>query len=54
MFYVLEVRRNLISGSLLSGTGYTFLFQPNIIIVTKYESFVEKCYVSDGLFEINI
>lgn len=49
-----EVRRNLISVSLLSGAGYTLLFQSTKVIITEYGSFVGKNYLSDGLYVINI
>ena len=52
--HVSEVRKNLISGSLLIRDGYKIIFESNKVVVTKNDNFIGRGYVSDGLFELDI
>ena len=44
MFHVPEIRKNLVSASLLSKKGFRIVLKFNKVIVTKSEMFVGKGY----------
>ena len=54
MLYVPEVRKNLVSGSLLNKHGFRMVFETDKVILSKYGMYVGKGYVSDGLFKLNV
>ena len=47
--YVPNIRKNLVFGSLLNKHGFCMVFESNKIILSKYEMYVGKGYVSNGL-----
>jgi len=49
--YVPEVRRNLISGTLLVQQGYKLVFESNKVIITKGLNFIGKRFLCDGLIK---
>ena len=51
---VQNIRRNLVSGSLLIQVGYKLVFESNKVIITKFGSFIGRGYLCDGLFKLNI
>ena len=53
MLYVPEIRKNLVSGSLLNKHGFRMVFEANKVVVSKSGMFVGKGYVSNGLFKLN-
>jgi hypothetical protein len=48
-----NIRRNLVSGSLLIQAGYKLVFESNKVVITKFGSFVGRGYLCDGLFKLN-
>ena len=52
--YVPEIRKNLISASLLVQLGYKVILESNKVVISKREIFIEKDFVSEGLFKINM
>ena len=49
VLYVPDMKRNLISGELLSKLGIKVVFESGI---SKYENFVGKGYSSDGMIKL--
>ena len=54
VLYVLDIRKNLVFGSLLSKNGFRLVFESNKFVLTKNGMYVGKGYLSDGLFKLNI
>ena len=52
--HVPEIRKNLISGSLLNLQGFKLVFESSKVVISKNNVFVGKGYVCDGLFKLNI
>ena len=53
MLYVPEIRKNLVSSSLLNKHGFRMVFEANKVVVSKSRMFVGKGYVSNGIFKLN-
>ena len=45
-----SIKKNLISGSLICRDGFKLVFESNKCVLSKYGTFVGKCYESGGLF----
>ena len=54
VLYVPEIRKNLVSGSLLSKHGFRMVFELDKVVLTKAGMYVGKGYMSDGLFKLNV
>ena len=54
VLFVSEIRKNLLSGSLLSRYGFRMVFETYIVTLSKAEMYTRKSYMIDGLFKINI
>jgi len=55
VYHVLDVKKNLISASLLIQLGYEVLFASNKVVITRDDTFVCKGYLTgDGLFKLNV
>ena len=54
VLHVPEIRKNLISGSLLSKHGFKLTFVADKFVLSKNEVYVGRGYVCDGLFKENI
>lgn len=54
VFHVPNIRKNLVSGSLLSKKGFKLVFESDKFVHTKGEMFVEKGYLNDGLFKLSV
>ena len=54
VLHVPEIRKNLMSGSLLSKKGFKLVFVSNNFILTKNGMYVGKGYMSNGLFKMNV
>ena len=54
VLYVPEIRKNLVSRSLLSKHGFRIVFESNKVTLTKSGMFVGKGYATDGLFKLNV
>lgn len=54
VLYVPEIRKNLVSGSLLSKHGFKMVFVSDKFILSKNEVYLGKGYVSEGLFKMSV
>ena len=54
VLYVLEIRKNLVFGSLLNRHGFQLVFYSNKFVLSKSEMYVEKGYMSDVVWKINL
>ena len=54
VLHVLEIRKNLVSGSLLSKKGIKLVFVLDNFILTKNGIYVGKGYMRNGLFKMNV
>ena len=54
VLHVPEIRKNLVSGSLLSKKGFKLVFVSDNFILTKNRIYVGKRYMSNGLFKMNV
>jgi hypothetical protein len=52
--YVPSIKKNLVSGSLLCRDGFKIMLDLNKWILSKYETFAGKGYVSRGLFRLSL
>jgi hypothetical protein len=52
--HVPSIKKILVSGSLLCRDGYKLEFESNKCILSKYGTFVGKCYDSGGLFRFSV
>ena len=54
MLHVPDIRKNLVSGSLLSKNGFRLIFESDKFVLTKNWMYVGKSYMSNGLFKLNV
>ena len=54
VLHVPKIRKNLVSGSLLSKKGFKLVFVSDNFILTKNGMYVGKGYMSNGLFKMNV
>ena len=54
VLHVPEIRKNLISGSLLSKNGFKMVFESDKFVLSKGGMYVGKGYLSKGLFKLNV
>uniref|UniRef100_A0A2N9EQN5 Integrase catalytic domain-containing protein n=1 Tax=Fagus sylvatica TaxID=28930 RepID=A0A2N9EQN5_FAGSY len=54
VLHVPDIRKNLVSGSLLSKNGFQLVFESEKFLLTKNGMLVGKGYLSDGLFKMNV
>ena len=54
VLHVPDIRKNLVSCSLLSKNGFKLGFESDKFVLTKNGVYVGKGYMSNGLFKINI
>ena len=54
VYHVPEVRKNLVSGSLLNKHGFKLVFESDKVILSKSGIFVGKGYMYEGMFKMNI
>ena len=54
VLFVPELRKNLISGSILSKHGFKIVIESDKIVLSKSGMYVGKGYVVDGLFKMNV
>ena len=52
--HVPSIKKNLVSGSQLCRDGYKIVFESNKCILSKYGTFVGKCYDNEGLFHLSL
>ena len=54
VLHVLEIRKNLVSGPILSKKGFKQVFESDRFILTKAGMYVGKRYLAEGLFKLNV
>jgi len=54
VLHIPDIRKNLISGSILSKKGYRMVFESDKFVLTKGGMYVGKDYLVDGLFKVNV
>ena len=54
ILFVPEIRKNLVSASLLSKKGSKLVFESDKLVLTKGGTFMGKEYMSEGLFKLNV
>ena len=54
VLHVPDIRKNLISGSILSKKDFRIIFESNKFILTKNEMYVGKGYLVDGFFKAKV
>ena len=54
VLYVPEIRKNLVSGSLLNSHGFWLVFESNKFILSKSGMYVGKGYMSDDMWKLNV
>ena len=53
VYHISDIRKNLISTSLLVQQGYKVAFESNRVVITKHGVFIGKGYICDGLFKLS-
>ncbi|XP_057495650.1 uncharacterized protein LOC130780646 [Actinidia eriantha] len=53
VLYMPDIRKNLVSGSLLVKHGFKLVFESDKLVILKNGVYIRKGYVFDGLFKIN-
>ena len=54
VLYVPEIRKNLVSGPLLSKKGFKLVFESDKFVLTKAGMYIGKGYLTDGMFKLNV
>ena len=54
VLYVSEIRKNLVSGSLLNNHGFKLVFESNKFVLSKSGMYARKWYMSDGIWKLNV
>jgi hypothetical protein len=54
VFYIADIRKNLVYSSLLSKNNFKIIFENNKFVLTKNKMFVRSEYVCNDIFKINI
>ena len=54
VLYVLEIRKNMVSSSLLNSHGFQMVFESNKFVLSKSGMYVRKGYMSNGMWKLNV
>ena len=54
VLHVPEIRKNLISGSMLSKKGFKMVFESDKMVLSKAGIYIGRGYLCDGLFKANV
>ena len=54
VLYVPEIRKYLVSGSLLNGHGFLLVFESDKFVLSKSGMYVGKGYMSGGMWKLNV
>ena len=54
VLYVPEIRKNLVSGSLLNSHGFRLVFESDKFVLSKSGMYVGKWYMSGGIWKLNV
>lgn len=54
VLHVPDIRKNLVSGSVLVKRGFRLVFESDKFILSKFGMFLGKGYLSEGLFKLSV
>ena len=54
VLYVPEIRKNLVSGSLLNSHGFQMVFESDKFVLSKSGMYLGKGYMSNGMWKLNV
>jgi len=54
VLHVPDIKKNLVSASLLVRHGFKVVLESNKVVITKNGSFIGKGYLVNGLFSLNV
>ncbi|GJV60659.1 pol polyprotein [Tanacetum coccineum] len=54
VLYVLEIRKNLVSGWLLNKFGFRLVFESDRFVLSKNQMYVGRGYAMNGMFKLNV
>ncbi|GJZ56410.1 pol polyprotein [Tanacetum coccineum] len=54
VLYVLEIRKNLVSGWLLNKFGFSLVFESDKFVLSKNQMYVGRGYAMNGMFKLNV
>ena len=54
VLYVLEICKNLVSGSLLNSHAFRLVFESNKFVLSKSGMYVRKGHMSDDMLKLNV
>nr|GEU54519.1 hypothetical protein [Tanacetum cinerariifolium] len=54
VLYVLEIRKNLVSGWLLNKFGFRLVFESDKFVLSKNQMYVGRGYAMDDMFKLNV
>ena len=54
VLYVIELRKNLMFGSLLNSHGFQLVFESDKFVLSKSGMYVRKGYMSGGMWKLNV
>ncbi|XP_070010407.1 uncharacterized protein [Nicotiana sylvestris] len=54
VLHVPEMWKNLVSTSFLVKNGFKYVFVSDKVVVSKNEMYVGKCYLTEGIFKLNV
>ena len=54
VLFVPDIRKNLIFGTLLCANGFKIVIESQKVVLFKNGIFVDKGYVKDGIFKLNV
>jgi len=54
VYHISNIRKNLISTSLLVQQGYKVVFESNRVVITRHGVFIGKGYICNGLFKLSV
>ncbi|GKA23908.1 hypothetical protein Tco_0709941, partial [Tanacetum coccineum] len=54
VLYVMEIRKNLVSGWLLNKFGFRLVFESDKFVLSKNQMYVGKGYAVNGMFKLNV
>nr|GEZ06194.1 hypothetical protein [Tanacetum cinerariifolium] len=54
LLYVLEIRKNLVSGWLLNKFGFRLVFESDKFVLSKNQMYVGRGYAMNGMFKLNV
>ena len=54
VLHVLDIRKNLVSGPVLSKKGFRMVFESDKVVRSKAGIYIGRAYLCDGLFKANV